>query len=89
MGLLSFLIKKRKKRKYLDDNTEMDNVIDSMFNSKPIYDELKVKCHPDLYLDKDKKESAQKLFQELQKSKHDIIAMKKLKPEIDSLYLLR
>ena len=67
MGLFSFLNKNKALR---ESDSEMDNVIDSMFNSKPLYDELKVKCHPDLFMDEEKKEKAQSLFQKLQKSKH-------------------
>lgn len=81
MGLFSF-----NKNRNARNNKEMDNIIDSMFNSKPLYDELKVKCHPDVFLDDEKKEKAQILFQKLQKSKHDIVAMKSLKLEIDALF---
>lgn len=83
MGLFSFLHNSKITH---DSNKEMDNVIDSMFNSKPLYDELKVKCHPDKYLDQEEREQAEHLFQELQKSKHDIVAMKNLKPKIEALY---
>ena len=67
----------------------MDNVINSIFNSKPLYDELKIKCHPDLFIDPNQKEKAQLLFQELQKARHDIDAMKLLKDDIEELYRLR
>ena len=64
----------------------MNNIINSIFNSKPIYDKLKVKCHPDLFIDDDLKKKAEFLFQKLQTSKHDIQAMKDLEFEINALY---
>ena len=84
MKLFSFF-KKYKTSKTKDDVC-MDSVIDSIFNSKPMYDKLKVKCHPDLFLDDTLKEQAESLFQRLQKVKHDINAMKLLEPEINNLY---
>ena len=83
MGVFSYLNKNKALR---ESDSEMDNVIDSMFNSKPLYDELKVKCHPDLFMDEEKKGKAQSLFQKLQKSKHNILAMNDLKPEIEALF---
>ena len=86
MGLFSFL----KKNTTINNETDMmDNVVDSMFNSKPLYDRLKVKCHPDLFLDDKQKDKAQVLFQRLQKVKYDISAMKELEFEIEELYKQR
>lgn len=84
MKLFSFF-KKNKTSKTKDDVC-MDNVIDSIFNSKPMYDKLKVKCHPDLFLDDNLKEQAESIFQRLQKAKHNINAMEALEPEINALY---
>lgn len=64
----------------------MDNVVFSMFNSKPLYDELKAKCHPDRYLSPEKNAEALFLFQELQKNKNNYEEMLKLKPKIEELY---
>ena len=75
--------------KQSNKNEDMGNLVNSMFNSKPLYDELKIKCHPDLFLDDGQKDVATKLFQKLQKSKYDINAMKTLKPEIDALFKQR
>ena len=86
MGIFSFL----KKKTTINNETDMmDNVVDSMFNSKPLYDRLKVKCHPDLFLDDTLKDKAQVLFQRLQKAKYDINAMKVLEQEIEELYKQR
>ena len=86
MGLFSFFKKNTTINNYEDI---MDNVVDSMFNSKPLYDSLKVKCHPDLFLDDKLKDKAQLLFQRLQKAKYDINAMKELEQEIEELYKQR
>lgn len=86
MGLLSFL---KKKTAINNENDIMDNIVDSVFNSKPLYDRLKVKCHPDLFLDSKQKDRAQVLFQRLQKAKYDISAMKELEYEIEEMYKQR
>lgn len=67
-GSFYFIHRKKKKDK---DNVDMSNVINSMFNCTSIYDRLKVKCHPDKFLDETMKEKAEKLFQELQKNRHN------------------
>ncbi len=67
------------------DNNMMDNLLNSMFNSRPLYDELKVKCHPDKFIDEVKKAEAETLFRKLQVCKHDIQKMMELKNQIDSL----
>jgi hypothetical protein len=54
-----------------ESNTEMKNVINSMFLCTPLYDKLKVKCHPDRFIDENQKAVAENLFQELQKYKHN------------------
>jgi len=53
-------------------NGEIDfgNIINSSFNVKPLYDELKVKCHPDRFpTDERKSKIALELFQEISKNK--------------------
>ena len=86
MGLFSIF---KKKTTINNDEAIMDNVVDSMFNSKPFYDSLKVKCHPDLFIDDKLKDKAQLLFQRLQKAKYDLRAMRELEPEIEELYKQR
>lgn len=66
-------------------SSAMNNVVNSMFLSKPLYDKLKVKCHPDRFIDENKKEEAQYLFQELQKYKYNIEQMRKLENKINLL----
>lgn len=52
-------------------NSEMTNVVNSMFLCTPIYDKLKVKCHPDRFIDENQKTIAENLFQELQKHRYN------------------
>jgi len=52
-------------------DSEMNNVVNSMFLCAPIYDKLKVKCHPDRFIGETEKAHAENLFQELQKCKYN------------------
>src|SRR6056300_235597 len=59
-GIVGFLIlkerfkskvsnKQRFKEESLKQDVDFDNIINSSFNSIKLYDELKVKCHPDRF----------------------------------------
>lgn len=64
-------LSKKDKHKKEGRNSTIDfgNIINSSFNSRQLYDELKRKCHPDRFVDdKDKNEYAEKLFQEISKN---------------------
>ena len=75
MVIMRFFPKKIK----IEDNTpsensstqKMNNVLNSMFLCTPLYDKLKLKCHPDRFLDDAKKSIAEQLFQELQKNRYN------------------
>lgn len=61
---------KRFKREAKEDDIDFSNIINSSFHVKPLYDELKVKCHPDRFPnDKEKNKIALDLFQEISKNK--------------------
>jgi hypothetical protein len=62
---------KKEKTKIEASNSEMTNVVNSMFLCAPIYDKLKVKCHPDRFIDENQKIIAENLFQELQKYRYN------------------
>lgn len=49
----------------------MTNIMNSMFLCNPLYDKLKVKCHPDRFIDEKQKCIAENLFQELQKHRYN------------------
>ncbi|MDA3882170.1 MAG: hypothetical protein PF481_02695 [Bacteroidales bacterium] len=71
MGIKRFFTSKKSKSKPKAENREMTNVVNSMFLCTPIYDKLKVKCHPDRFIDEKQKIIAQDLFQELQENKYN------------------
>jgi len=77
----SFLKKGRNQDK--ESNPEMKNVINSMFLCTPLYDKLKVKCHPDRFIDENQKAVAENLFQELQKHKYNYERLLELELQIN------
>lgn len=75
-------IKQKFKKDSLEQEIDFNNIIDSSFNSKQLYDELKVKCHPDLFpTDKEKNLIAENLFQEITKNKNNAKRLIELKEE--------
>ena len=63
-------------------NVSFDNIINSAFNSKQLYDKLKVKCHPDRFpLDPEKNAIANDIFQRIKKNEYDVEELEKLKDE--------
>lgn len=74
--------KMRFKNESLGKNIDFDNIINSSFNSTSLYDELKVKCHPDRFpIDDEKNIIADKIFQEITKNKTNIKRLIELKEE--------
>ncbi|MGE0021612.1 MAG: hypothetical protein AB7S72_18215 [Draconibacterium sp.] len=70
--------------KIIDNN--MKNVVNSIFLCAPLYDELKIKCHPDKFLDEQKKITANNFFQEIQQNKYDYEKLLALKIAHPLLY---
>lgn len=66
---------KRSKEKAVD----MDNVINSMFNSKMLYDMLKKKIHPDRFPDEDEKAIATVLATQLNEQHTNYEKLKEIK----------
>mgnify|MGYP000875003887 CR=1 FL=1 len=59
---------------------DFGNIINSSFHVKPLYDELKVKCHPDRFTDNaEKNQIALELFQEISKTKTNYKKLVELK----------
>mgnify|MGYP006894306938 CR=1 FL=1 len=70
------------KKDALSEEVDFNNIINSSFNSSEIYDELKVKCHPDRFpIDKEKSLTAESIFQEIVKNKNNIKRLLELKEE--------
>ena len=42
-------VKEQFKKEFKDDEIDFDNIINSSFHVKPLYNDLKVKCHPDRF----------------------------------------
>jgi hypothetical protein len=92
-GIIAFLIlrekfrpkettKQRFKNESLKQEIDFNNIINSSFNSIQLYDELKAKCHPDLFFtDKDKNAIAENLFKEITKNKTNVKRLLELKKE--------
>jgi hypothetical protein len=75
-------IKQKFKKESLDQEIDFNNIINSSFNSKELYDELKVKCHPDLFsTDKEKNLIAENLFQEITENQNNAKLLIELKEE--------
>jgi hypothetical protein len=75
-------IKQKFKKESLEQEIDFNNIINSSFNSKQLYDELKVKCHPDLFpTDKEKNLIAENLFQEITENQNNAKRLIELKEE--------
>lgn len=75
-------LKQKLKKESLGNNIDFDNIINSSFNSNKIYDELKIKCHPDLFHnDSQKKQIAENLFQEITKNKNNVQRLLQLREQ--------
>lgn len=75
-------IKQKFKKQSLGQEIDFNNIINSSFNSKQLYDELKVKCHPDLFpTDKEKNIIAENIFQEITKNQNNAKRLIELKEE--------
>lgn len=92
-GIIIFLVLKEKiklketakqkfKKESLEQEIDFNNIIKSSFHSITLYDELKVKCHPDRFpVDKEKNAIAETIFQEITKNKTNIKRLLELKEE--------
>jgi len=75
-------IKQKFKKESLKEEIDFNNIINSSFNSKQLFDELKVKCHPDRFpTDKEKNLIADKLFQEITENQNNAKRLTELKEE--------
>jgi hypothetical protein len=75
-------VKSKLKTDSLKGEIDFHNIIDSSFNSQKLYDELKVKCHPDRFpTDNEMNKIADSLFQEINKNKTNTKRLIELKEE--------
>ena len=70
------------KEEAMKGDVDFDNIINSSFHSVSLYDELKVKCHPDRFPnDPEKIAIAEALFQEITQNKTNLKKLEELKQE--------
>ena len=70
------------RKESLGKSVDFDNIFDSSFHSVELYNELKVKCHPDRFpMDKEKNKMADMLFQEVSKNKYNVKRLLELKEQ--------
>ena len=74
--------KQQFKSESLKQEVDFNNIINSSFNSEKLYDELKVKCHPDRFpMDNEKNLIAENIFQQITKNKTNVKRLLELKEE--------
>lgn len=70
------------KKECMEQEVDFNNIIKSSFHSTELYNKLKVKCHPDLYIGDDEKvEIANRLFQEITRNKTNYNRLYELKEQ--------
>ena len=77
-------VEKQKLRESIKSDVDFQNIINSSFHATEIYNELKVKCHPDRFIgDVEKNATANRIFQEVTKKKMKYKRLQELKKEAE------
>ena len=77
-------VEKQKLRESIKSHVDFQNIINSSFHATEIYNELKVKCHPDRFIgDVEKNATANRIFQEVTKNKMNYKRLQELKKEAE------
>jgi len=58
---------------------DMDNLMNSIHNSRTLYKELSKKCHPDRFINDIKQKNAEEIFQEITKNERNYEKLSSLK----------
>jgi len=58
---------------------DMDNLMNSIHNSRTLYKELSKKCHPDRFINDPKEKIAEEIFQEITKNERNFEKLTSLK----------
>jgi dephospho-CoA kinase len=58
---------------------DMDNLMNSIHNSRTLYKELIKKCHPDRFINDNKQKNAEEIFQEITKNERNYEKLSSLK----------
>ena len=72
-------ISKEKLRNAKKSKVDMDGLMNSINNSKELYKKLSRSCHPDRFINSDKHNTAEDIFQEISKHKRDFNKLTELK----------
>lgn len=72
-------VAKKDIKKTQKTDIDMDNLMSSINSSRNLYKELSKKCHPDRFVNTDKQDLAEKIFQEISRNKRDFKKLNKLK----------
>lgn len=76
--------KKKLKEQYRHPKPIMENIVNDIFNSKPLYDALSRKCHPDRFpKDPEKRALADKLMQEITRNRTNTKRLRELKEQAE------
>ena len=68
------------KKNIILEKVDFGNILDSAFHAEELYEQLKVKCHPDRFVgDERKNAAALEIFQQLVKNRHDIKALERIR----------
>ena len=77
-------VEKQKLRESIKSDVDFQNIINISFHATEIYNELKVKCHPDRFIgDVEKNATANRIFQEVTKNKMNYKRLQELKKEAE------
>jgi hypothetical protein len=68
------------KKKVMAETVDFDNIVNSAFHSVDLYNQLKVKCHPDRFPDDaEMNAKALEIFQQIAKNKNNLKKLEELK----------
>lgn len=62
-----------------NNTIDMDNLMNSIHNSRTLYKELSKKCHPDRFINDSKQKNAEEIFQEITKNERNYEKLSSLK----------
>lgn len=78
------LAKRKLKEQYRQAKTDVNDVLNDIFNSKPLYEALARKCHPDRFpKDAQKRDLATMLMQEITKNRTNTKRLTELKEQAE------
>lgn len=81
-GKRSISDKEKFRMNAMSGEIDFGNILKSSFLSQQLYDELKVKCHPDRFPDDEEKNRiANQIFQEISKNRHNYKKLLELKEQ--------